>query len=188
MNVAQTLAPQMRDSASVRRYLTDALRIDLIGPRPEPEDAALQHERLPQAPSHWYLTGFLVPSGAPAEQRARDVEEEFDEPTEPLHRGDDSNIPDRGSSKRNFFPSSIGLSVLVDNATESLDVEVSWGDYGPQPSESQSTSSAENDGQGESRTYTSRRRISSWNRNPRMEQVAVSLAAIPEGESRAFLS
>ena len=184
--MAQTLAPQMRDSASVRRYLTDALRIDLIGPRPEPEDAALQHERLPQAPSHWYLTGFLVPSGAPAEQRARDVEEEFDEPTEPLHRGDDSNIPDRGSSKRNFFPSSIGLSVLVDNATESLDVEVSWGDYAPQPSESQSTSSAEDDGQGESRTYTSRRRISSWNRNPRIEQVAVSLAAIPEGESRAF--
>ena len=40
------------DSVSVRRYLCDALRIDLLGPRPE--DADLQRERLPQAPSRWY--------------------------------------------------------------------------------------------------------------------------------------
>ena len=61
------------DSVSVRRYLCDALRIDLVGPRSG--DAALQHERLPQAPSRWYLTGFLAPGDAPEEQLAQDSEE-----------------------------------------------------------------------------------------------------------------
>ncbi len=51
------------ESASVRDYLVEALRLDLIGPRPR--DEALQHERLPHAPSRWYLTGFLAPTGAP---------------------------------------------------------------------------------------------------------------------------
>ena len=41
-------------------------RLDAIGPDPgEPE----QSEALPQAPSEWYLTGFLVPYQAKAEER-----------------------------------------------------------------------------------------------------------------------
>ena len=118
------------DSVSVRRYLCDALRIDLVGPRPE--DAALQHERLPQAPSRWYLTGFLAPGDAPEEQLAQDDEEALDEPAEPLHGGDDAGTPDRGSHKRLFLPSSMGLSLLVDEETQRLDVAVSWGDYAPE--------------------------------------------------------
>ncbi len=117
------------DSVSVRRYLCDALRIDLVGPLPE--DAALQHERLPQAPSLWYLTGFLAPGDAPEEQLAQDDEEAPDEPAEPLHGSDDSGTPDRGSHKRLFLPSSMGLSLLVDEETKRLDVAVSWGDYAP---------------------------------------------------------
>ena len=58
------------DGASVRRYLCDALRIDLLGPRPD--DAALRRERLPQAPSRWHLTGFPVPMSTPM-QAARGV-------------------------------------------------------------------------------------------------------------------
>ena len=118
------------DSVSVRRYLCDALRIDLVGPRPE--DAALQHERLPQAPSRWYLTGFLAPGDAPEEQLAQDDEEALDEPAEPLHGSDDAGTPDRGSHKRLFLPSSMGLSLLVDEETQRLDVAVSWGDYAPE--------------------------------------------------------
>ena len=53
----------------MRRYLYDALRIDPVGPRPG--DAALQHERLPRAPSRWYLTGFLAPGDAPKSNRRR---------------------------------------------------------------------------------------------------------------------
>ena len=118
------------DSVSVRRYLCDALRINLVGPRPG--DTALQHERLPQAPSRWSLTGFLVPGDAPEEQLAQDSEEALDEPAEPLHGGGDAGTPDRGSHKRLFLPSSMGLSMLVDEETKCLDVAVSWGDYAPE--------------------------------------------------------
>ena len=52
---------------TVRSELVDALRLDLIGPGEvlgdpgrTPGDAA---EVLPQRPSSWYLTGFLVPVG-----------------------------------------------------------------------------------------------------------------------------
>ena len=115
--MTQISNPSIPDSVAARRYLTNALRIDLIGPRPQ--DAALQDERLPQAPSRWYMTGFLVPTNAPLEQRAQDTEEEFDDPAEPIHGSDDSGTPDRGSGKRNFLPSSIGLSILVDDETNS---------------------------------------------------------------------
>ena len=180
--MTQTLTPSMPDSAAVRRYLTDALRIDLIGPRPGPEDATLQHERLEQGPSRWYLTGFLVPSNAPAEQRAQDAEEEFDAPAEPYHGGDDSNIPDRGSSKRNFFPSSIGLSILVDDDTDGLGIEVSWGDYSPESSESQETSADGAEIGDSQRGGGLRQRIRSWVRTPWAERVDISLSAVPEGE------
>ena len=127
----------MPDSISVRDYLTNSLRLDLIGPRPQ--DAELQNERLRQAPSRWYLTGFLVPTNAPDEQRAQDNEEEFDELVEPSHGSDDSSTPDRGSGKQNFLPSSMGLSIIVDDDTTYLDVEVSWGDYAPESNEKEKT-------------------------------------------------
>ena len=127
--MTQTPTATISDSAAARQYLVDALRIDLIGPRPE--DTHLQEERLPQAPSRWYLTGFLVPTGAPPEQRAQDTEEEMDALVEVTSGSDDSSAPERGSSKRNFLPSSIGLSILVDDETQLLGVSVQWGDYTP---------------------------------------------------------
>lgn len=42
----------------VRDQLVEALRLDLIGPE---NGSELETEVLPQAPSRWYLTGFLVP-------------------------------------------------------------------------------------------------------------------------------
>ena len=94
---------------------------------------------LPQAPSRWYLTGFLVPTNAPDEQRAQDSEEEFDEPVEPSQGSDDSSTPDRGSGKQNFLPSSMGLSIIVDDETTRLDVEVPWGEYVPESNEKEKT-------------------------------------------------
>jgi hypothetical protein len=41
----------------VRSQLVDALRLDLVGPENGTE---LEAEVLPQAPSRWYLTGFLT--------------------------------------------------------------------------------------------------------------------------------
>jgi len=62
------------DSPAVRQHLVQALDLDLIGPGASHE---LSSEQLPGwlRPSNWYLTGFLIPSGTPAEDRA-DVDED----------------------------------------------------------------------------------------------------------------
>ena len=177
--------PSISDSAAARLYLTDALRLDLVGPRIQ--DAALQRERLPQAPSRWYLTGFLAPANAPDEQRAQDSEEELDEPAEPIHGSDDSSSPDRGSGKRNFLPSSMGLSVLINDATTRLDVAVSWGDYSSESGESagstgpqEGASAATEDVDGSS-AHPPPRRFSPWIRNPREELVTIYLSNVLTG-------
>ena len=177
------------DSVSVRRYLCDALRIDLVGPRPG--DAALQHERLPQAPSRWYLTGFLAPGDAPEEQLAQDSEEALDEPAESLHGGDDAGTPDRGSHKRLFLPSSMGLSMLVDEETKRLSVAVSWGDYAPETADTPEiadTPEAVREGddppEGESPSEDSRRarRFAPWVRRPGSGAVAIDLGTVVPGQ------
>ena len=181
--------PLMDDSAAVRRYMTDALRLDLIGPRTT--DAALQHERLLRAPSRWYLTGFLVPANAPEEQRAQDIEEEFDEPIEPLHGSDDATTPDRSSGKRNFLPSSMGLSILVDDETRFLDVVVSWGDYSPEvddalsPATEQEASAVGESDYGPERDPTAAR-YAPWIRAPRQESVTVDLSDHQAGVPAPF--
>ena len=115
------------DSAAVREALAGALRLDLIGPG---AGHALARERLPGwvRPSNWYLTGFLVPRGAPVGQRGdADVDDEA-EVAENAGLGDDS-MEDRRAAKKGFFPSSMGLSFLVGEGVESLEVAVRWGDY-----------------------------------------------------------
>ena len=187
--MAHLAADPPSDSVSVRRGLCDALRIDLVGPRPE--DAALQRERLPQAPSRWYLTGFLVPSDAPEEQRAQDSEEELDEPAEPVHGGDDSGTPDRGGHKRRFLPSSMGFSILADAETRRLEVAVSWGDYAPDagardtPPDERAAPDAvrEDEGPGSGRRT---RRLVPWVRRPGAGAVAVDLDAVPSGRPTPF--
>ena len=54
-------------SLEIRGRLVEALRLDLVGPR---AGHALAEEHLPGwvRPSNWYLTGFLIPSGAPPEK------------------------------------------------------------------------------------------------------------------------
>ena len=171
---SQTTPPA--DSAAIRRYLVDALRIDLIGPRPR--DDALQYERLTQAPSRWYLSGLLVPANAPDEQRAQDSDEELDEPSEPFHGSDDSSTPDRGSSKRVFLPSSMGLSILVDKAATRLETTVSWGDYAPDESDEDDYGASEGESGDEEGGTPSRRRFAPWVRCPRVESVDIDLSAV----------
>ena len=162
---------------TARDYLVRALRMDLVGPRPH--DSELQHEPLPQPPSRWYLTGFLVPSNAPLEQRAQDDEEEFDEPSEPDYGGDDAATPDRSSGKRNYLPSSMGLSLIVDDQTEHIDVVVSWGDYTPETSEGEPNVEGEE-------AEVPPTRYSSWIRHPRRESVPVSLCDVQSGRPQEF--
>ena len=167
------------DSASVRDYLIEALRLDLIGPRPG--DAALESERLPHAPSRWYLTGFLAPTEAPDAQRAPDAEEELDEPAEPAQAGDDASAPDRGSGKRVFLPSSMGLSVLVDVSAKRLDIELSWGDYRPERSPDGDESDKVDDSGDPAAASPGRLRFAPWVRSPRVENLSIDLASVEIG-------
>ncbi len=121
--------PQVIQTADVRSRLREALEVDLIGPR---AGHALADERLPGwvRPSNWYLTGFLVPRDAPAEQRAdADADDDFDpEVAGETGLGDDST-EERQAARRGFFPSSMGLSFLVAEGVDELDVTARWGDY-----------------------------------------------------------
>jgi hypothetical protein len=115
-------------SAEVRAELIDALQIDLVGPTPEGlGDPA---EWLDQAPSRWYLTGFLVPVGAgPAQSRDSDGEEEALETAEPAGDSCDDTPRERSALRERRLPSSVGLTVLLPETAQRLRIYVTWGDY-----------------------------------------------------------
>jgi len=96
-------------SQEVRTELTRALKLDLVGPGFALGDA---QEILPQPPSRWYLTGFLVPRDAPPEQAVlADADDEMEAADE--EGLDDDVHPERGTgAKKQRLPSSIGLSLL----------------------------------------------------------------------------
>ena len=89
-------------SVDVRTQLVNALEIDLIGPG---KGSALASEVLPQAPSRWYLTGFIVPLDAGEEQRMDEtVSEEVGTANDAGDR-DDAGTPELAAARRAFFPS-----------------------------------------------------------------------------------
>ena len=132
--------------AGVRDGLVRRLRRNLVGPS-EPEDADLAAERLPagESPSRWYLTGFIAPSGEltaadPVAQRSEDADFDDDDRFLPEVDGfgaggaaGDHDEPEAPAARRRFLPSSIGLSTMLDPAVAAIEVEVSWGDYVPEP-------------------------------------------------------
>jgi hypothetical protein len=112
--------------AGVRGDLVEALRLDTVGPT---VGDAYEKEELPQAPSRWYLTGFLVPYEAPAEQREDEQGQEQLDLSGAAGATDDDETPEPASARRAFFPSSIGLSVLTPSSARAMTAIVEWGDY-----------------------------------------------------------
>ena len=163
-------------AAAVRRELVDALRLDLIGP--SPEDAELQEEVLPLAPSRWYLGGYLVSLSAGEKQRRVDAEEEMDQAADEAAGADDGAAPERATTRRIFLPSSMGLSLLVEAEVEALDVTVSWGDYRAE----EQTAGGEDDGDGTGGRKSSSRVV--WRRTPRQEVLRIALA---DGLKKAWI-
>lgn len=154
----------MTESAEVRKKLVEALQLDLIGPTPE--DSKHDQEILPQSPSFWYLTGFLVPYEASAKDRGDDTSDDILDQVDKVKTGDDENTPESGSARKVLFPSSMGLSFLVSGETQTIEVCVDWGDYKPVVKASEE-SSAETSLQ----TYTSK----PWQRSPRKSSLSLSL-------------
>ena len=121
-------------SLEVRERLVEALNLDLIGPGAGHE---LASERLPGwvRPSNWYLTGFLIPAGAPPEQSGdTDEDDNLDEMPESAGLAEEST-EERKAAKKGFFPSSMGLSFLVPEGSDTLSATVRWADYRPVPIE-----------------------------------------------------
>ena len=114
-------------STEIREVLINTLRLDLVGPQ---NGLGNPDEILDQAPSRFYLTGFLVPVGLIGEERSNEEinDEILDELPDP-HRRDDTDTPDRPSAKKKLFPASMGLSFIIPHETQGLVVKVSWGDY-----------------------------------------------------------
>src|SRR5580693_310416 len=113
-------------SSSVRAEMIEALRLDLVGP----DNAhAFAHELLPDAPSRWYMCGFLVPSSAPTEQKSDETSADEIDSGDDTKGADDAAPPDRATARKSLLPSSMGLSVLVAPSVEALEAKVVWGDY-----------------------------------------------------------
>jgi hypothetical protein len=164
----------------VRRALVQALELDLVGPGPGND---LAEEVLPQAPSRWYLTGFLVPLDASPEERSDETNQENLDALTDGGGTDDAAPPEPATARRAYFPSSIGLSVLVPPGIEALDVTVHWGDYrregGDDDDTDDSDPAGELPGTGEERPGpagdASPRRPRVWRRIPRTATLRVAL-------------
>jgi hypothetical protein len=106
--------------------MVQALELDLVGPS---NDHPFARELLSQSPARWYLTGFLVPSQAPTEQKVDETATEEIDSGPDVEGADDAASPDRAAARRSILPSSMGLSVLVGPGVASLNAIISWGDY-----------------------------------------------------------
>jgi hypothetical protein len=153
----------------VRSQLVEALRLDLVGPD---NGSDLEAEVLTQAPSRWYLAGFLVPLEADPAQKSDDTsQDEFDFEGGDSDAADDDTIPETPAARRAFFPSSIGLSLLVAETTRQLKVIVQWGDYRPE-----APRTGEHAGE-KPAPDAMPRSLLHWHRSPRRATVDVDLPA-----------
>ena len=122
----------MRTSAEIRDELIKILELDLVGPWPGHER---ENEILDRPPSREYLTGFIVPyepPDGPARPQLQLTGEDTEQEVIGEVRGaglDDDQSPEAASSRRAYFPSSLGISVLVPKEAKSIKVTVLWGDY-----------------------------------------------------------
>ncbi len=151
----------------VRRGLVDALKLDLVGPD---NGSDLEAEVLSQAPSRWYLTGFLVPLEAGDDQKCDQTAQDEIDSGERNDSGDDDTTPESAAARRAFFPSSIGLSLLVPEATRSLDLEVHWGDYHAQGFDDQQKDPDDADG-----SRAAKHAFVLWGRKPHSPTMTVPL-------------
>jgi Helicase conserved C-terminal domain len=154
-------------SAEVREDLVGALELDLVGPEP---GSLHESETLPIPPSRWYLTGYLVPFMAPESQRREVTADDELDLIGPTAGTDDDAPPERASARKVFFPSSIGLSVLVPSDTRSLRVIAQWGDYKLLQEPNGATGGQGNTGAGKSGQ--------NWRRTQRAETIDVTLPAV----------
>lgn len=111
--------------AKVRQKIIDMLRVDLVGPLDE-------EEVLDENPRHAYIMGVLA-AQTDLEADSNDNEQEvdtdiaYDDGADYTAGEDDDNEP--VVTMHFKIPSSFGISFYVESALESINLDVSWGDY-----------------------------------------------------------
>ena len=111
--------------SEVRQKIIDAIRTDLIGPREK-------EEVLEENPRYAYLVGMLdIQSDdkdySGAGEQEVDADMAFEDGEDFTVDEDDDNEP---ISTIHFqLPSSIGISFYIQSDTESINLDVTWGDY-----------------------------------------------------------
>ena len=111
--------------SEVRQKIIDAIRTDLIGPRDK-------EEVLEENPRYAYLVGMLdIQSDdedySGAGEQEVDADMAFEDGEDFTAGEDDDNEP---ISTTHFqLPSSIGISFYIQSDTESINLDVTWGDY-----------------------------------------------------------
>lgn len=166
-------------SSDIRRELVEALNLDLVGPD---NDHAFARELLSDSPSRWYLTGFLVPTEAPEEQRVDETSTDEIDSAGDSQGTDDASPPDRAAARKSILPSSMGLSVLVAPDVGTLTAVVTWGDYvyegadkGTEPADHHQLGTEEDKSGSEESTDATAKLRRGYRRIPREETVLVSL-------------
>src|SRR5262245_34566158 len=157
----------------VRQDLVNALKLDLVGPD---KGSELEQEILPQAPSRWYLTGFLVPSEASAEQKTEEASQEEVDQMDERGGSDDANTPEPPSAARAYLPAAMGMRRLVRPETHELIVGVAWGDYRPEREKGEGTEGQKDNDNAGGGDGTSRGSYL-WKRTQKEQTVPVTLPA-----------
>ena len=146
--------------AQVRQMIIDAMKVDLMGPQSE-------DEVLDENPRHAYIIGLLAPqteAGADAaDGNDQELEADIDhEDDNNFTAGeDDDNEP--VVTTRFKLPNSIGISFYVAAGTDSVCLDVIWGDY-------TKTTEKRPDKSGRERSYAS------FMRHPMKETITVHFA------------
>ena len=161
--------------AEIRDTLVDALQLDLVGPTPNDRERA--QEVLIQAPSKWYLTGFLAPFGAKPDDRSDPTADEASDEIGTGNSSEDSQTPEAAAARKALFPSSMGLSFLLSQQTKELQATIHWGDYLPIELE-QDTADQEPDDK-------KQRKPQGWKRIPQTATLIVSISAERNSEGTA---
>ncbi|MBN3525172.1 DISARM system helicase DrmA [Paenibacillus apiarius] len=106
----------LSNKLEIRNELINRMKLELIGPN-------LVTEELNESPTQRYLTGILWPIGS-------EIEKEDDEEHATEEDGEESGLADRAAPLMQAMkPSAIGLSFVLDEGVESLNLKVSWGQY-----------------------------------------------------------
>lgn len=109
-----------------RQLIIDMLKMDLQGPMEN-------EEILSENPRHAYMVGMLAPQTDMNDESSDDNEQELDgnvayeDDTDYTSGEDDENEPI--TSNHFKIPSSMGISFYIENITEKICIDVSWGDY-----------------------------------------------------------